>query len=347
MSWTDLQNDVTNFQGALSDIGKQRQTQANEMMVSQRKFQQELELMKAKAQVESEIKSMDPIAQFLKQAEIADAINKMENAGMDTSKYKGMFGPEPQQSPSEMSETYMPQGQSFQPQSFEQANPNLVATEYKRGAFGKMMPGKFTDVNAVTNIERKKELAKGVPTAESGKIALARESLRNIEAIKKTLFPSGKAKSFQRGKAFASNLPLSYVPGLPQRAPFNKDAQDIYRQMGSALSGRQLIQTGVAARPEETAKLVAQYAPNLFSADEAAMQGLSELQDFYKTYIYIVETKGLQSADEWAASQNTPGNVIGAEGKTQQSNMPTPEQINEARKQGYTGWDTEKGQFVR
>ena len=58
--------------------------------------------------------------------------------------------------------------------------------------------------------------------------------------------------------------------------------------MGAALSGRQLIQTGVAARPEETQRLIQQFAPNLFSNPKSALNGLNELEVFYKNYRFQV-----------------------------------------------------------
>lgn len=307
-NWEAINRDIGGIGTALADQSRQEMTR-------HRDFEDAINLMKAKAQVEMQIKNQDPIAQFLKKAEIARSIKDMSEAGMDVSGYQGMFGGGAQT-----------QDLGFTPevpQADVGGGRNLVASEYTQTPFGEFKPGKFTDINAVTEIERQKELAKGVPAAESGKVALARESLRNIETVKKTLFPSGKAKSFQRMKAFGSNLPLNYVPGLPQRMPFDKDAQDIYRQMGSALAGRQLIQTGTAAKESETARLINQYAPNLFSADESAMQGLNELQDFYKTYLYIVETKGLQAADEWASFQSSPGNVIGANQPQQKEYIKT------------------------
>ena len=65
--------------------------------------------------------------------------------------------------------------------------------------------------------------------------------------------------------------------------------------MGAALSGRQLIQTGVAARPEETQRLIQQFAPNLFSNPKSALKGLNELEDFYKNYRQTLKGKGIIS----------------------------------------------------
>src|SRR3990167_11181641 len=151
------------------------------------------------------------------------------------------------------------------------------------------------------------ELAKGIPTSETGKAALARESLKNISDVKNILFPTGKSKSFKRATAYGSNLPLGQYPVFPSVTPFRKNPQEVFMKVGAALSGRQLIQTGVAARPEEIAKLMSQFAPNLFSNPEAALNGLDELEAFYKDYLYILETKGLQTAEEWAKNQtNSP-----------------------------------------
>src|SRR3990167_942114 len=56
MSWTDLQNDVTNFQGALSDIGKQRNEANSARVLKQDELQNQLMLLKAKAEIEHNTK---------------------------------------------------------------------------------------------------------------------------------------------------------------------------------------------------------------------------------------------------------------------------------------------------
>lgn len=137
-----------------------------------------------------------------------------------------------------------------------------------------------------------------------GRIALARESLGNIDKIREDLYPNGK---FDRGIAFGSNIrasiPIPFlnkvlptvapnIPFLKEDDPYVNKAQNLFRRMGSALSARQLIQTGTAARPEETARLVEQYAPNVWSGDESAMTGLNELKNFYKDYLNVNDPTG-------------------------------------------------------
>ncbi len=160
----------------------------------------------------------------------------------------------------------------------------------------KFQYGGITFENPEADLEQKKKekLAEGIPTSEAGKFSLAEESIKNIQDIKKTLFPTGKAESFKRTTAFASNLPGGSLPILASRG-WGKAEQDVFRKMGAALSGRQLIQTGVAARPEETQKLISQFAPSVGSNPEAALAGLNELEDFYKSYMGNVKNKGLTS----------------------------------------------------
>lgn len=156
-------------------------------------------------------------------------------------------------------------------------------------------------------LARKKEIIKGVSGEVGGRIALAKESTKNVEEIKKILFvdnlETGELK-MNRGLAFLANIPMGQLPILgrmiPDVAPQyfasipwltgvdSKDiaaAQNLYRKLSAIISGRQLIQTGVAARPEETARLVSQFSVNSFSNPDAAMAGLNELNDFYKDYI--------------------------------------------------------------
>lgn len=158
-------------------------------------------------------------------------------------------------------------------------------------------PEEQSQKNAVKAEEvQSQELAKGSPASESGKVALANESIKNIGDIKRILFPTGKANSFKRTTAFASNLPGGSWPMLPSRG-WGKAEQDVFRKMGASLAGRQLIQTGVAARPEETQKLISQFAPSLGSNPEAALAGLNELEVFYKDYLNTLKTRGTSNTE--------------------------------------------------
>ncbi len=171
-----------------------------------------------------------------------------------------------------------------------------------------LVPDKFNSMGVATsylnpaaeqaknNIDLEKiksqEIIKGPAEAAVGKVALANESLKNIDDIKSMLFPDGTSKSFDRKVAFQSNTPHLNLPFGVQVGPSfipTEKGQDIFRKMGASISGRQLIQTGVAARPEETQKLIDQFAPNFASNPESTLKGLNELQAFYKDYLNNAE----------------------------------------------------------
>lgn len=145
------------------------------------------------------------------------------------------------------------------------------------------------------DLEAQKKMIAGAG-AESGRVALAQESIKNIAYIKKILFPDGTANSFDRKTAFGSNIPGVDLPLLgrvtPRAIPFSEKGQQVARKMGASLAARQLIQTGVAARPEETANLFNQFAPGLYSNPQAALDGLNELEKFYASYIEKVDPTG-------------------------------------------------------
>lgn len=142
------------------------------------------------------------------------------------------------------------------------------------------------------------EIVKGPAEGAVGKIALAQESLKNLDDIESILFKDGK---FDRGIAARGNMPGVVLPFLgkitPRIAPDNpldinpkeneraQAGQDYGRKIGAALAARQLIQTGVAARPEETQALYQQFAPNMFSNEKSAKAAIKELRDFYKGYL--------------------------------------------------------------
>lgn len=132
--------------------------------------------------------------------------------------------------------------------------------------------------------------AKGIPTADYGRFALSNESIKNLEDVDKILFPSGDTKSFRRDIAGASNLPIIGGP-----APFNEDAQKVYRKLGSALAARQLIQTGVAANEGERKQLANQFLANYGSDPKSFREGINQLGSFYKDYNELYKTKGITS----------------------------------------------------
>ena len=119
--------------------------------------------------------------------------------------------------------------------------------------------------------------------AESGKIALAKESINNINDIKKLLFPDGTPDSFKRGVAAESNI----------FGGFGQEAQEVFRKSGASLAARQLISTGVAARPEETEALRRQFIANFKSNPQAALNALNELQGFYDNYLGTADPSGM------------------------------------------------------
>ena len=127
------------------------------------------------------------------------------------------------------------------------------------------------------------------------------------------MFPDGTPKSFRRDVAFGSNVPGGTAPligaVIPDTVPFGEKGQTVFRKVGAALSGRQLIQTGVAARPEETAKLVSQFAPNWASNPKSALEGLQELKSFYQSYISEIDPQKVKRASVKENIRETPSGI--------------------------------------
>lgn len=141
--------------------------------------------------------------------------------------------------------------------------------------------------------------ANTIPADKAGIANLAKESLTNIEDVKNILFPRAPGttaynpSSYRRDIAVQSNLPMNQAPLIGAVIPSNVGTygpQTVFRKVSAALSGRQLIQTGVAARPEETQKLIQQFAPSGLMSSQAALEGLTELENFYKDFIYGLQT---------------------------------------------------------
>ena len=130
-----------------------------------------------------------------------------------------------------------------------------------------------------------------IPSSEIGKATLAQESIVNIKNARKKLFPDDTPQSFDRKIAMKSNLPL-----IGGSLPFSGDGQDIQRWLGNALAARQLISTGVAARPDETKALVSRFMANYGSDPHAFDRALSELERFYDNYLSNLSSKSIDNS---------------------------------------------------
>lgn len=123
-----------------------------------------------------------------------------------------------------------------------------------------------------------------IPPDKAGLYTISNQSIKNISEIKKLLFPDGTVKSFNPVLAGKAKLPI-----IGQIK--DNDAQRLYTLYSNIISGKQLIQTGVAARPDETKTLYNSYLPNLISQPGSALKALNDLEDFYKNFNRTLETK--------------------------------------------------------
>jgi len=120
---------------------------------------------------------------------------------------------------------------------------------------------------------------------KAGLYTLANESIGNVQDVKKLLFPDGTPNSFRRDLALRAQL------GKNKLAPNDKEGQRIFRKLSTALSARQLIQTGVAAREDETKMLYNQFYGGVLSNPEALFEGLDQLGNFYDNYNQVLGGK--------------------------------------------------------
>lgn len=130
--------------------------------------------------------------------------------------------------------------------------------------------------------------AANIPAAEMGRAVLAEKAISDIGAVRSLMFPKGTKESYKSGLAAASNVPMNRFPGIglvvPTAMPFNKDAQTVARKMQDAITGKVLIQTGVAARPEEVQAERDKYIPTFASHGDSVWDSFNELQQFYSVY---------------------------------------------------------------
>ena len=168
-------------------------------------------------------------------------------------------------------------------QALEGLPSGFVPESYKLGSTTFKNPAYVQSLNQSRTgafLQRRAAIGAG---AESGRLQLAKESINNIRDIRNILFPEGTPDSFRRGVAAESNI----------FGGFSQPAQDVFRKAGASVAGRQLIQTGVAARPEEVEALRRQFIANFKSNPSSAFNALKELEDFYGGYLGIADPSGL------------------------------------------------------
>lgn len=235
---------------------------------------------------------MSPMDLLIQQGQAADANNKIMAAGGQGLNLFGAGTKSPVTIPQ------APVGGAIgqvlnQPSSVAQTDPNqgMVASQTLNVA------GVPTSTTIdYPNVKTANKMAEGVPQDKAGLYNLAKESVSNVDNIMSTLFPKGTPESFDRGAAFQSNTPNLKLPVIGQIGPSyipTEKGQDIYRWTGNAIAARQLIQTGVAARPEETQRLLDAFAASGTSNAKSTFKGYKELKDFYVSFNHDLKTLGL------------------------------------------------------
>lgn len=175
----------------------------------------------------------------------------------------------------------------------------FMPSEVKVGRTTYKNPGYSDEINKLRNdaaIDKKSMQGAG---PEAGKLTLAEEAVKNIRDMRKMLFPGGDSASFQRQAAY-SMKPWPFNKPIPN----SYEGQTLFRKSGASISGRQLLQTGVAARPEEHEELGRQFIADAFSNPRAAYDSLDELESFYNSYMQKADPSGLFHGQQRADTAN-------------------------------------------
>lgn len=140
------------------------------------------------------------------------------------------------------------------------------------------------------DIQSKKQAEKGVTGAgaESGKMAFIKTALRDtLPKAKSILFPDGTPASFNRGTAAKSTL----WGGGP--VPFDKDAQNLYRTLGSAVAARRYMITGQATNQGEQRELFKQFMADWGSTPESIQEGIQQMENEFAEYLKTVDPSAI------------------------------------------------------
>jgi hypothetical protein len=172
------------------------------------------------------------------------------------------------------------------------------------------------------DIERRKDIAKedikGLPIETGGKLAMVKQAKKDIGEVRKMLFPGkkdingtlqeSKPENFNRGLAFASNLPGSRAPILgaviPQALPFHESGQKIYSRLQNAVAAKLRVETGAQANPSEVENILARFGVTSASSPEAAWDALQRLEDFMDETINITDPRGRFTGGKQTGSSN-------------------------------------------
>lgn len=179
-------------------------------------------------------------------------------------------------------------GGQFKPKSMTVGGVNFerVPTEEERQA----------ELQNKAQEEQAKESRKGLPIETGGKLAMVKQAKNDIAEVRQMLFPDGTAESFDRGRAFNSNLPMSRAPILgaviPQAMPFNEMGQKIYSRLQNAVAAKLRVETGAQANPSEVENILARFGITSASNPKAAFDALQRLEGFMDETINITDPAG-------------------------------------------------------
>jgi glutaredoxin 2 len=147
--------------------------------------------------------------------------------------------------------------------------------------------------------EKSKSIEGKISEAEAGRYVLANTSKKEVAEARDILFPKGTAESFDRGIAAKSNLPIT-----GGAMPFDEKAQKVYSRLSSAVAAKLLLQTGVAANPDEVKRIVSSYITDWKSDPKAGFEQLNRLENFYDDYTKLISNKKIQSNSEQNKTTN-------------------------------------------
>jgi len=91
--------------------------------------------------------------------------------------------------------------------------------------------------------------------------------------------------------------------------PGDKQSQEVFSRLKSAVAAKVLLQTGVAARPEEVETQVKAYIANWKSHPEAALDQFNRLEKFYKDYTQLIQNKNVANISKKEKGSNDPLNL--------------------------------------
>lgn len=133
---------------------------------------------------------------------------------------------------------------------------------------------------------------KGLAGESAGKLINLQTAFDDLQEAKNILFPDGTPTSQRTDLLQRLGTPLQVGSLVGGEKSDRTDAQKVISRIQNAIAAKLLVQTGVAARPDEIRRLMAQFQPLARLTDEANFDRMNRLEEFLRSGAQVIDPTG-------------------------------------------------------